>query len=129
MSVLSELAAFFEKAAEEEEQKAAAHPTPPTASQSTTEAAEKNPAKEAAEIFRDATGTDIDADLAQKIAGDPAALEALRKVAEVNRRPERLGGASERHGFRPTPKTATERTQSAYDNFGRFLTTGERSGS
>jgi hypothetical protein len=128
MSVFTELAEYFEKAAEEEETKAAALATAPIPAVTKKEDA-PDPIKEAAVAFREATGTDIDTELAGKIASDPAAFEALRKMAEVNRRPERLGNASDRHGQRPVPKTATERTQQAYDNFGRFLSTGERSNS
>lgn len=67
--------------------------------------------------------------LPDEVAGSPAAVEALRKMATASGQVNELGDPSDRPsrgvGSRPTGRTRQERIASAYDSFGTDLANSE----
>lgn len=127
-SLFGELATLFEKVAEEEEQGLRLRGRKPE-----EPSTEERPAredgegvKEAAALVRELTGEAPSAKLAAEIAADPKVLSGMRKQAEELRRPERLGGPSDRPGSNPAPLTKKEAEIAAYERFGNFLLNGGR---
>jgi len=112
------LAELFDKLAEHVEAEA-------EAPAKTASAPPENPrAKQIRDSVRTATGTDLPAGLAEKIAQDPELLEHVQKLAEIGSAPARMGVASDLPGSAPISPNATksEKLASAYQRWGNAIT-------
>jgi type II secretory pathway component HofQ len=131
MNFLNCVADVFDKLASiEETRPTAASPERPTVKAANARVPEPEPVieddenednsveKRASDAYTAIVGSKPNDALRQKLAEDPELVEALQKVADESRRPDRLGGPSSRPGYTPMAKTAEERRQAAWNRFG-----------
>lgn len=122
MTLLTRLAdALDQMAAEREKVAAPSAPAPqPPMVPRTTEGERMLEALKRANV-------EVPRELAEKMAANPGLTGLLTKLAEQAAAPTPMGEPDERRTAAAAPRNKDEAASQAYDRFGHFLLTGERS--